>query len=345
VSPESPETPSTDAPLEVVHFFRMPNPALGYFSVERLFDAVISRLPASIRSRRSEARFHSRGLLPRLYIMLEAFARRGAVNHVTGDVHFLSMLLPRRSTIVTVLDLETVHRSTGLRRLLKLWLLYELPLRRCRYITAISEGTAQDLASMTSVSRARIRVIPACTPPGFRRHAREFRSVSPRVLMVGTKPNKNLERSIEALRGCRCEIRLIGKPSREQLDLLRACGTPWSSADSLTDQEMIREYQECDLLLFASTFEGFGMPIVEAQTIGRPVITSDRSPMREVAGGGALLVDPESTRSIRDGIDRMISDSKLRERLLARGSENARLYSAESIAAEYAALYLEVART
>jgi len=70
----------------------------------------------------------------------------------------------------------------------------------------------------------------------------------------------------------------------------------------LTDAELVEAYRRCDMVVFASLYEGFGLPILEAQAMGRPVITSNFGAMREAAGDGALLVDPYSVESIRDAV-------------------------------------------
>ena len=63
---------------------------------------------------------------------------------------------------------------------------------------------------------------------------------------------------------------------------------------------MIQEYKDADLISFPSTFEGFGMPIIEGQAVGRPVITSNIEPMVSVAADAAILVDPFNIESIRE---------------------------------------------
>lgn len=84
------------------------------------------------------------------------------------------------------------------------------------------------------------------------------------------------------------------------------------------------------------------MPILEANAVGRPVITSNRSSMPEVAGSAACLVDPDQPDSIRDGIKRIMDDSSYRQRLVAAGYENVKRYRADVIVAEYVSLYRKV---
>jgi glycosyltransferase involved in cell wall biosynthesis len=105
----------------------------------------------------------------------------------------------------------------------------------------------------------------------------------------------------------------------------------------------VRLLRECDLLLFPSLHEGFGLPIVEAQATGRPVVTSDREPMTEVSGGAAVLVDPEDVASIRTGVLRVLEDHQLAAELVRRGRVNVGRFSASAVAAQYAAIYWELA--
>ncbi len=110
----------------------------------------------------------------------------------------------------------------------------------------------------------------------------------------------------------------------------------------LSDQELVAAYENADVVVFASVAEGFGLPIIEAQAVGRPVVTSNLSPMKEVAGGAACLVDPHKVDDIRAGMQRVIADAEYRHRLIQSGYENAARYSAAGVAAQYARLYERV---
>ena len=84
-------------------------------------------------------------------------------------------------------------------------------------------------------------------------------------------------------------------------------------------EEVVALYQSCDAVCFVSTYEGFGLPILKAQAVGRPVLTSDISPLREVAGEGALKVDPLDVAAIRSGLTRLIARSGIEEPSRSRG--------------------------
>jgi glycosyltransferase involved in cell wall biosynthesis len=111
----------------------------------------------------------------------------------------------------------------------------------------------------------------------------------------------------------------------------------------LTDEELVEAYRRCDMVVFASLYEGFGLPILEAQAMGRPVITSNFGAMREAAGDGALLVDPYSVEAIRAAILRIKNEPALREDLIAKGLRNAAKFSATAVANSYAQIYKQLA--
>ena len=103
--------------------------------------------------------------------------------------------------------------------------------------------------------------------------------------------------------------------------------------------QLILEYKRCDLLAFVSTYEGFGLPILEAQAAGIPVLTSNLSSMPEVAGLGAVLVDPYSINEINRGVLSLINNETLRNRIVEYGFANVKKYVAKEISEQYINLY------
>ena len=99
----------------------------------------------------------------------------------------------------------------------------------------------------------------------------------------------------------------------------------------------------CRTFLFPSLSEGFGMPIIEAQAIGRPVITSNIGAMQEVAQQSAILVDPASPAQIKEAIVRLTSDKAYYDKIVADGLKNSAPYEANNIAAQYLSIYKELA--
>lgn len=125
--------------------------------------------------------------------------------------------------------------------------------------------------------------------------------------------------------------------------MLDASGLDWSNRVGLTTEELLREYGDSDVVVFASIYEGFGLPIIEANMVGRAVITSCLASMPEVAGDAACLVDPYDARSIAAGILRVIDDDAYRELLVEKGFENARRFGPARSAAQYASIYANLA--
>ncbi len=189
------------------------------------------------------------------------FARRhqADVTHVTGDIHYCTLLLHRRTTILTVLDCQILSRLSGWRRILVKWLWFTLPAQRCRRITAISEETKRTLLSEIDFPADRIHVIPVCVDDRFIPHPKPFNTACPRVLQIGTKANKNVPRLIQALSGLNVELDIVGPIDAVIEKELQASGVPFRAWGRLSESEILERYQAADIVSFVSTHEGFGM--------------------------------------------------------------------------------------
>lgn len=328
--------------MGVVHFQRKPFP--GAFSLESHFAKVREELEGrGLSVEHRELPHFSKGLTPRLRNMWWAKRNRSTVNHIAGDVHFLANALPSETTILTVCDLTILEYYSGLRRRLLKTFWYDLPLRHVGMVTVISEATKHALLQeCPQIAPEKISVVPISVSSELKPSlARRFPS-KPLVLQVGTKKQKNVERLTEALRGLECQLRIIGRLTERQRELLEKNRIDYVSSYDLTDQQLRDAYHECDVVSFVSTAEGFGMPIVEGQCVERPVVTGNCSSMPEVAGAGACLVDPFDVASIRTGFEKVFGDAAYRQTLIEVGRVNRERFTVGRVAEQYAALYRKI---
>ncbi|MDY6786043.1 MAG: glycosyltransferase family 1 protein [Cyanobacteriota bacterium] len=218
-------------------------------------------------------------------------------------------------------------------------------------IITFSRAAQQDIARYFNYNPDRIVVTPLASrfsQKSFNSEkSQQFESFScPYLLFVSTlEPRKNITGLIEAFNWLKRRhniehhLILIGKLGWNYQPILDAIArSPWNHQihhlNYLSDEEVAQFYAKADVFIYPSHYEGFGLPVLEAMTLGAPVITSNTSSLPEVAGDAALLIDPREPVQIAEAIFRVISDSTLRHSLIAKGKERAKLFSWERTARE-----------
>jgi glycosyltransferase involved in cell wall biosynthesis len=333
-------TPKTEK-LRVVHFHRRPMP--GNVSIERLFADIRNAMPGQAECFPHVCPCFSKGVFPRIRNLFDAAKHQAQINHITGDVHYLALALHKQRTLLTVLDCASLERLSGWRRTVLLWLWYVLPVRHAGLVSVISESTRRELLRHVKCDPSKIRVVPCCVGNDFVPVPKSFDESDPVILQMGTAANKNLERVIESLAGLPCRLNIIGTLTANQRVRLEQHKIRYMNIPRATDAEVVRAYEECDMVIFASTYEGFGLPIVEANAVGRPIVTSNLLSMPEVAGKAACLVDPFDVEAIRHGILKVWHEADYRDKLVAAGFENVKRFTAKVVAESYVSLYQELA--
>lgn len=265
-----------------------------------------------------------------------AWRRRGRVNHVSGEVYYIAMVLPR--CLVTLHDVGSISTGERVAQWLKRLLWITLPMRMARYVSVISENSRNELMALAPCVAKKSEVV--YNP--FRAEIpnnEKSEHVRPRILHIGTKPNKNLERAVEALRGMDVELIALGAPTQSQKQLLDESGLNYKIFCDLPYSDVLQLYASADIVSFPSLYEGFGMPVLEAQNARKPILASDIAVLHEVAGQGALFCNPESVESIREGFSRLLSDGSLRQSVVDEGEKNLARFAPERIAAQYKEIY------
>jgi len=261
--------------------------------------------------------------------------------------------------VLTVYDLSLVRhpRSHPLKRLatvpVMLW-----AIGRARAVSVPSEWTRSELGRL-ELDRRRIVVIPpapAAMPDPSSDDAAGLLAAlglaeGRYVLAIGTiEPRKNLIRLIEA-------FELIA-PSRPDLALVLAGAPGWhrgpilarAARSSYADRILVTGYvssselaaltQSSGAVAYVSVYEGYGMPVLDAMSVGAAVVTSNCTSMPEAAGGAAVLVDPFDSADMARGLERAFTE---RDQLVAAGLARATRRSWADVAAEHVELYRWVA--
>jgi len=278
-------------------------------------------------------------------------------------VHSLASTAPLRGRFVRVttihdLNYKLVPESHFGLLGLGMRVLVPAAARRSHRLIVDAASTREDLANHLGTSRDKVDVAPlgvsvpadvAPTPPAELRAKLDLDDRPLVVSLSAKRPHKNLPRLLRAVGGLAPERRpalvVPGYPTpheRELSELAAELGIAelvrlpgWLPAEDLEGL-----YAAATCVAFASLYEGFGLPVLEAMARGVPVACSDRSSLPEVAGHAALLFDPEDVSAIRQAIERLLTDEPLRSRLAAAGRERAAAFTwrrtAELTAASYA---------
>ena len=261
------------------------------------------------------------------------------INHVTGDVHYVILALIGCKSILTIHDTVSLdYRNVCLfkKKILE-WLWFRIPLKFATKVVCISEQTKLCIEKYTN--RTDIVVIHNAVDSSFKKHIKEPTDNPINILLIGTNPNKNIDRTLEALKSFNCHLTIIGKLSIAQEDFLKTNHFSYLVKSGLTDEEIIAEYIKSNIVSFISLFEGFGMIVIEANMVGRPVICSEIPVLKEVAGDAALFVNPTNIESIKKGFKLLFEDSSYRTQLVQKGFENVKRFDANIIRQKWILLY------
>jgi glycosyltransferase involved in cell wall biosynthesis len=323
--------------------------------------------PFSLPEAESDPRFTLRKI-PKNPLLRLGAALPLALRQIQPDVFHCQYIKPlwgSRTTVVTIHDLAHEHYPEFFHPLevIRMKKLVRWTAQKARHILTVSEFSAADIAARFAVPREKVTVTYQAASPDFHprekqlcqeRLARTYGVRPPFILYVGRiQARKNLPRLVEAY----ARVRKHGSDAT----LVIAGRKDWQSELLL---EKIRElnlessvlfpgfvpfedlplfYNAAEVFVFPSFFEGFGLPVIESMASGVPTITSYGSSLEEVAGDGALLINPAETESIAAAIEKVLTDRELRERLAAAGIQRASQFRQDDLVKKTLAVYQAMA--
>ncbi|MEO9480999.1 MAG: glycosyltransferase family 1 protein [Maribacter dokdonensis] len=322
--------------MRITYFFR--HPKVG-FSIQRVFQTVNKGVAQTQEIEEVFLPYPKSGILSIFKNGFYAKKRQGKINHITGDAHYLLYFLKSKNTIVTVHDIMYYSYLSGFKK--KIWkFLYIHSLKRAAKVVFISEFAKQQVLDEIYLKPDQYCVIPNPVSTDFQYHQKDFCAAKPIILHInGNLERKNLARTIKALDNIPCHLRIVGKLSDEYRLLLKQSNIDYSNVYNLSNEAVVQEYENSDIINFPSLFEGFGMPIIEGQAVGRPVLTSNILPMKSIAGEGAVLVDPKSVESIKNGYIKIITNKDFRNNLVKKGMLNVKHFQLNTVKELYLDLY------
>ncbi len=293
---------------------------------------------------------------PRLWthlrLALEMATRAPEVLFVPA--HVLPPIHPRHS-IVTIHDLGQLY-FPGAHPPLQRWyhnVAARWNAQRAAHILADSEATRDDIAQFYGVAPEKISVVYPAYDGKLFQPVRDLARITETrarlriganyVLALGTiHPRKNYVRLIEAfgaLPMSDCDLVIVGKRGWLAAPIFARVTELGLAArvhflDYVTAADLPTLISGARALAFPSLHEGFGLPVLEAQACGTPVVCSMTSALPEAAGDGALLIDPLDVDAIAGGLARLLTDETLRAKLIARGFDNLKRFSWQASAAQ-----------
>ncbi len=267
--------------------------------------------------------------------------------------HTVPLIHPKK-TVVTIHGLEYEYCKEAYSFWERIYMHYSI-MWSCKVastVICVSENTKKDVMKLYGVGEEKIEVVSEGYEKQSTINNQQLTKENSYLLFIGRlEERKNVVRIIEAFEILKekykilHELVLVGKPGYGYARIKQQIANS-KYQEVIIEKGYVTEAEKWELLqnaeafLFPTLYEGFGLPVLEAQSVGVSVVTSNISSLPEVAGDGAIFVDPFSTESIAQGIYQVLSDQGLRSGIIEKATRNVGRYSWARCAGEVAQLLL-----
>ncbi|MDD4892787.1 MAG: glycosyltransferase family 1 protein [Candidatus Rickettsiella isopodorum] len=236
--------------------------------------------------------------------------------------------------------------------------------KKADIVVTVSENTKKDLLKITGINEKKIHVIHEAADEKYRviqnhneakrQLLHKYHITSPFLLYVGSlSPRKNIPCLIKA-------FEILNKTNNVPRQLVLAGGKSWKEKEILrlirispqskninltgfiTDDDLPLIYNQAELFIYPSLYEGFGLPILEAMACGCPVVSSNSSSLPEVAGDAALYFDPTNEHELVNKLCAVAANDELKKNLITRGLVRAKQFKWEYVAQSIIKIYHEL---
>ncbi len=259
----------------------------------------------------------------------------------------------RKKLVMTLHDVAFVTQKESFSAFFRYYyrMLVPLNIKRSERIITVSQASKQDIEKYYPFAKGKIEVIYLGVDKNFRQMQIQKKK---QILYVGSmNERKNFVGIIKAFKlldKSDYQLVIIGNfyanfdLSEDAKEVLQSAleSEKISFKSNVTNEELIRLYNESELFVFPSFYEGFGLPVLEAMACGTPIITSNLSSLPEVGGDAALYCDPYDVGDIKEKMEMVLNNKELQKEMIEKGLARVKQFSWEKAAKEHLKIFDEV---
>ncbi len=262
-----------------------------------------------------------------------------------------------KKIVTTIHDIAFITQPTTLSKKFQLYYKYSIKrvIEKADKIITVSNFSKSEIEENYPQSIGKIKVIYLGRSPIFKRI--DNIEKKKQILYVGSlNERKNflgVLKAFELLNTNNYKLIIVGnffdtyKLSKEVQENLQKArnNTNIEFMHGVSNDELVKIYNESKLFLFPSFYEGFGLPVLEAMSCGTPVICSNTSSLPEVGGDAVVYCNPNDTNDIKNKIEVVLNDENLQKEMINKGLERAKLFSWEKSANEHIEIFVETLKS